>query len=113
MSNAVLAATTLVISDKLLEDCKAVSAKVPCAAVAKAVASCKAVSAKAPCAVVAKAEESLVAAVPSPSTALAAGESTAVITPTIGAVEEPVPPFAIVSTPLTSSVKSTLLIVKV
>ena len=94
MSNAVLAATTLVISDKLLEDCKAVSAKAPCAAVAKA-------------------EESFVAAVPSPSTALAAGESTAVITPTIGAVEEPVPPFAIVSTPLTSSVKSTLLIVKV
>ena len=98
---------------KTVASCKAVLAKAPWAAVAKAVASCKAVSAKAPCAAVAKAEESLVAAVPSPSTALAAGESTAVITPTIGAVEEPVPPFAIVSTPLTSSVKSTLLIVKV
>ena len=53
MPNAVLAATTLVISDKLFEACKAVSANKPCAAVAKAVASCKAVSAKAPCAAVA------------------------------------------------------------
>ena len=61
----------------------------------------------------AKTEAFSVAAVPKPSTTLAAGESTAVITPTIGAVEEPVPPFAIGSTPLTSSVKSTLLIVKV
>ena len=50
------------------------------------------------------------AAVPKPSTDLAATSSAAVITPTIGAVEDPVPPFAIGRTPSTSSVKSTLLI---
>ena len=98
---------------KTVASCKAVSAKAPWAAVAKTVASCKAVSAKAPWAAVAKAVAFSVAAVPKPSTTLAAGESTAVITPTIGAVEDPVPPFAIGSTPLTSSVKSTLLTVKV
>ena len=94
MPNAVLAATTLVISDKLFEDCKAVSAKAPWAAVAKAVASS-------------------VEAVPRPSTNLAAGASAAVITPTIGEFADPVPPLTTGNTPSTSSAKSTLLIVKV
>ena len=65
-----------------------------------------------PWAAVAKAVASSVEAVPKPSSNLAAGESAAVITPTIGLLEEPVPPFTIGSTPSTSSIKSTLLTVK-
>ena len=49
----VLAVAASAKSDKLLVDCKAPSALMPCAAVAKTVASCKAVSANAPWAAVA------------------------------------------------------------
>ena len=48
------------------------------------------------------------ATVDRPKTFLAEAASAAVITPTIGAVDEPVPPFPIGNIPTTSSVKSTL-----
>ena len=48
------------------------------------------------------------ATVDSPKTFLAEAASAAVITPTIGAVDEPVPPFSTGRIPSTSSVKSTL-----
>ena len=51
------------------------------------------------------------ATVDSPKTFLAEAASAAVITPTIGAVDEPVPPFSTGRIPATSSVKSTLLTV--
>ena len=55
----------------------------------------------------------MVAAVPKPSTNLAAGGSGAVITPIIGAALVPVPPLLTDNIPSTSSFKSILLIVKV
>ena len=48
----------------------------------------------------------VLATVDSPKTFLAEAASVAVITPTIGAVDEPVPPFAIGKIPTTSSDKS-------
>ena len=51
------------------------------------------------------------ATVDSPKTFLAEAASAAVITPTMGAVDEPVPPFSTGRTPSTSSFKSTLLTV--
>ncbi len=53
----------------------------------------------------------VLATVDSPKTFLAEAASAAVITPTIGTVDEPVPPFTIGKIPTTSSVKSTLLTV--
>ena len=53
------------------------------------------------------------ATVDKPSTSREAVASIAVITPTIGAVEDPVPPLTTGNTPSTSFAKSTLLIVKV
>ena len=50
---------------------------------------------------------------PKPRIDLASVASTAVITPTIGAVEDPVPPLTTGNTPSISSAKSTLLIVNV
>ena len=51
------------------------------------------------------------ATVDSPKTFLAEAASNAVITPTIGAVDEPVPPFWTGRIPSTSTAKSTLLTV--
>ena len=51
------------------------------------------------------------ATIDSPKIFLAEAASAAVITPTIGAVDEPVPPFSTGRIPATSSVKSTLLTV--
>ena len=50
----------------------------------------------------------VLATLDSPKTFLAEAASAAVITPTIGAVDEPVPPFSTGRIPATSSVKSTL-----
>ena len=55
--------------------------------------------------------EPVFATVDSSKTFLAEAASAAVITPTIGAVDEPVPPFSTGRIPATSSVKSTLLTV--
>ena len=51
------------------------------------------------------------ATVDRPKTFLAEAASAAVITPTMGAVDEPVPPFSTGRTPSISSIKSTLLTV--